>query len=51
VPEHEVAAPGHLCLYQLIDLDVLESSPEALPDLVGAAEQLGLHGMNITHPC
>jgi shikimate dehydrogenase len=49
--EHEAAAHGWCCMYQLIDLDRLELPPGALPDLIRAAEQMGFDGLNITHPC
>jgi shikimate dehydrogenase len=49
--EHEAAAQGRLCLYQLIDLDQLGLSADTLPELITAAEQMGFAGLNITHPC
>src|SRR5664279_5651213 len=49
--EREATAQGLVCLYQLIDLDVLGLRPDALPDLIRAAEQMGFAGLNITHPC
>jgi shikimate dehydrogenase len=49
--EHEGAAHGIAYAYRLIDLDVLGLSSEALPDLVLAAERMGLDGLNITYPC
>jgi len=50
---HEGEAAGHgvVCLYQLIDLDRLGLSADALPDLLTAAERMGFSGLNITHPC
>jgi shikimate dehydrogenase len=50
---HEREAPnnGRHCLYQLIDLQRLGLGPEALPDLLVAAERMGFAGLNITHPC
>lgn len=49
--ESEAAHHGILCLYQRIDLCELHLGPEALPDLLTAAERLGFTGLNITHPC
>ena len=37
--------------YRLIDLEALSLRPEALPDLLAAAERVGYAGLNITHPC
>ena len=36
--------------YRLIDLEVLRLGPEALPQLLSAAELMGFAGLNITHP-
>ena len=47
----EAAAHGLHCLYQLIDLDRLGLTAEALPELLTAAERMGFAGVNITHPC
>ena len=49
--EQEAAAHGLTCLYQLIDLDEAGRGPEALPELLSAAERVGFAGLNITHPC
>jgi shikimate dehydrogenase len=49
--EREAAEHGVLCLYQRIDLDLLGLGPDALPDLLSAAEKMGFAGLNITHPC
>ena len=49
--EREAAEHGLVCLYQLIDLERLALSADALPDLLAAAERLGFNGLNITHPC
>lgn len=49
--EREAAEQGLVCLYRLIDLDVLGLGAVALPDLIAAAEQMGFDGLNITHPC
>ena len=38
-------------LYRLIDLTVLGLGPDALPDLLTAAERTGFTGLNVTHPC
>jgi shikimate dehydrogenase len=47
----EAAEQGLTCIYQIIDLDVLELGVEALPELLTAAERMGFAGLNITHPC
>ena len=44
--EREGDAQGLRVLYRKIGL-----GPEALPDLLQAAERLGFAGLNITHPC
>lgn len=49
--EREADHQGLRYLYQLIDLEVLGLGPEALPELITAAEQMGFVGLNITHPC
>lgn len=49
--EMEADAQGIRCFYQLIDLEVLGLSAEALPQLLTSAERLGFAGLNITHPC
>jgi shikimate dehydrogenase len=49
--QSEAAAHGKVGLYRLIDLDVLGLGPEALPDLLTAAERFGFSGLNITFPC
>jgi shikimate dehydrogenase len=49
--EREGAAHGLTCLYQLIDLDEPGRGPEALGELLTAAERVGFAGLNITHPC
>ena len=38
-------------IYRLIDLTKLGLGPEALPELLTAAERTGFTGLNITHPC
>lgn len=47
----EGQAHGLRYLYRLIDLAELRLTPEALPDLLTAAERMGFDGLNITHPC
>lgn len=47
----EGAAQGLRLLYQRIDLSALRLGPEALPELLLAAERMGFAGLNITHPC
>ncbi len=49
--EREGAEQGLRLIYQLIDLDALGLGPEALPELLIAAERLGFAGLNITYPC
>jgi len=49
--EREAAEHGVKCLYQLIDLERLNLTVAALPDLLVAAERMGFAGLNITHPC
>ncbi len=49
--EQEGAAQGLRYLYRLIDLEELGVGPEALPELLIAAERAGFAGLNITHPC
>ena len=38
-------------IYRLIDLTRLGVGPDALPELLTAAERMGFTGLNITHPC
>ena len=49
--EAEADAQGFRCLYRIIDLDRLGLGPEALPELLLAAERMGFTGLNVTHPC
>jgi shikimate dehydrogenase len=49
--EREGAEQGFRYVYKLIDLDQLSLDPNALPELLTAAERLGFAGLNITHPC
>jgi len=49
--EREADAQGVRYLYRLIDIAKLGLGPEALPDLLTAAERMGFAGLNITHPC
>jgi shikimate dehydrogenase len=49
--EHEGAAQGLRTIYRIIDLEQLGLGPDALPDLLVAAERMGFAGLNITHPC
>jgi len=49
--EREGAEQGLRLVYKLIDLDKLGLGPEALPDLLTAAERMGFAGLNITYPC
>ena len=49
--EQEGKEQGLLLLYQAIDLERLGLGPEALPELLTAAQRMGFAGLNITHPC
>ncbi|NMJ43373.1 shikimate dehydrogenase [Roseomonas sp. JC162] len=49
--EREGAEQGLRLIYRRIDIDVLGLGPEALPDLLAAAEWTGFAGVNITFPC
>jgi len=49
--ELEGSAQGLRTIYQLIDLDILGLTEDALPELLVAAERMGFTGLNITHPC
>jgi shikimate dehydrogenase len=49
--EREGDAQGLRVLYQRIDLDGLGLGPDALPELLGAAQRMGFAGLNVTHPC
>jgi len=49
--EREGAEQGLRAIYKLIDLEALRLGPEALPELLAAAERMGFDGLNITHPC
>jgi len=44
-------AQGFRYEYELIDLAQLGLTTESLPDLLKDAEERGLSGLNITHPC
>jgi shikimate dehydrogenase len=47
----EGAAQGFAYDYELIDLSRIGATPDDLPRLLDAAEERGLSGLNITHPC
>jgi shikimate dehydrogenase len=49
--EREADEQGVRLIYQRIDLERLGLGPEALSDLLIAAERMGFAGLNITHPC
>lgn len=49
--EREGAELGLRLIYRRIDLDTLGLGPEALPELLRAAEWMGFAGLNITYPC
>jgi shikimate dehydrogenase len=52
-PMHEREADelGVRYLYRRFDLDVLHLPPEAVGDLLAAAQLAGFDGLNVTHPC
>lgn len=49
--EREAAEQGLRLVYRLIDLELLGLGPEALGELLTAAERMGFAGLNITYPC
>jgi len=49
--EREGRELGLNYMYRLIDLDQLKLGPEALPELLTAAQRMGFAGLNITYPC
>jgi len=49
--EQEARAQGLRYLYQLVDLNVLGLTPDALPRLLDAQQLMGFAGSNVTHPC
>jgi shikimate dehydrogenase len=49
--EREGDEQGLRSQYKIIDLVKLGVGPEALPDLLLAAERMGFNGLNITFPC
>jgi shikimate dehydrogenase len=49
--EREGAEQGLRLIYRLIDIDALGLGPEALQELLTAAERMGFAGLNITFPC
>lgn len=49
--EREGDEQGLRLMYQKIDLEELRIGPEALPELLTAAERMDFAGLNITHPC
>jgi shikimate dehydrogenase len=49
--EREGDEQGLRLMYQSIDLERLGIGPEALPELLAAAERMGFAGLNVTHPC
>jgi shikimate dehydrogenase len=49
--EREGAELGLRYIYKLIDLEALGLQPDALPELLTAAQRMGFAGLNITHPC
>lgn len=49
--EREADEQGMRYVYKIIDLDQLKLGPDALPELLTAAERMGFAGLNITYPC
>jgi shikimate dehydrogenase len=49
--EREGAEQGVRLIYRLIDFETLGLGPDALADLITAAERMGFAGLNITYPC
>src|SRR3954447_19234995 len=49
--EREARELGFDCEYRLFDIDELGAEPEAVGELVREARDLGLAGVNVTHPC
>jgi shikimate dehydrogenase len=49
--EREGAEQGLIYIYKKIDLEVLGLGPDALPELLTAAERMGFAGVNVTYPC
>ncbi|WP_129774777.1 shikimate dehydrogenase [Peristeroidobacter soli] len=47
----EGAAQGLDYRYELLDLDRINGGVAALPSLLASAQERGLAGLNITHPC
>ena len=47
----EAAEHGLACIYELIDLDVLDVDVADLPSLLSNSKARGFRGLNITHPC
>jgi shikimate dehydrogenase len=49
--EREGDEQGLRYLYKNLDLEPMGVGPDALPDLLLAAQRMGFAGLNITHPC
>jgi shikimate dehydrogenase len=49
--EREGDEQGLRYIYKNLDLDPMGVGPDALPELLLAAQRLGFAGLNITHPC
>jgi shikimate dehydrogenase len=49
--EHEGDAQGLRYTYKNLDIVPMGVGPEALPELLAAAQRMGFAGLNITHPC
>ncbi len=49
--EREGDEQGVRYTYKIIDLEQLDLTPTALPELLLSAQRMGFAGLNITHPC
>jgi len=49
--EKEGRELGLNVVYRRIDLEALELTPQALPELLDSAQRMGFDGLNITYPC
>jgi shikimate dehydrogenase len=49
--EREGREQGFNYVYRRIDLEALGLAPDALPELLLAAQRMGFDGLNITYPC
>src|SRR5271165_851241 len=49
--EHEGDAQGMRYTYKNLDLEPMGVGPEALAEVLLAAQRMGFAGVNVTHPC